>query len=104
MRDRLQKVLSGLRAIEDALAQTHATGSQDTAPSKLDSQFVGLYGRVIAHEGRPTEPERSRLRDIDPLLTAQQSTLDALIRTELPQLNDVLKKHGLSPIQVPVAR
>ena len=64
IRGQLQSLVAQLVAIENGLAQTRATGSQDTAPSRLDSQFIGLYGRVIVHDGRPTEPEQVRFRDV----------------------------------------
>jgi hypothetical protein len=95
----LDPLMDDLGAIEDALAQTRATGSQDTAPSRLDSQFIGLYGRVIAHDGRPTEPEQRRFRDIDPMLSKEEAALDALLRSKLPALNEVLQSRGLSPIR-----
>ena len=89
-----------LATIETGLAQTRATGSQDTAPSRLDSQFIGLYGRVIAHDGRPTEPEQARFRDIDPLLTKLQGAMDVVIRTTLPAVNKLLTSRRVPAIVV----
>jgi hypothetical protein len=103
LRRAMRALDADLTAIQDALAQTRATGVQDTAPSKLDSQFVGLYGRVIAHDGRPTEPEQTRFRDIDPLLTKQEAALDGVIRNSLPPLNELLVARGVPPIRAPKA-
>jgi hypothetical protein len=96
----VQAMVTRASALEDALSQTHATGNQDTAPSRLDSQFVGLYGRVIAHEGRPTDPEYQRLSDIDPLLARQEQALEQLLATELTALNKALAARKISPIKV----
>ena len=94
----VQAMLARVVALEDALAQTHATGNQDTAPSRLDSQFVGLYGRVIAHEGRPTEPEYRRFSDLDPLLVRQEEALEELLVTELTALNKALAARKIGAI------
>jgi photosystem II stability/assembly factor-like uncharacterized protein len=101
LRGQVRKLLDELTAAEDALAQTRATGVQDTAPSRLDTQFIGLYGRVIARDGAPTEPERARLRDLDPLLSKQEAALDAIVRRTVPALNKVVTARGLTPIRVP---
>jgi hypothetical protein len=101
LREQVRKLLDELTMIEDALAQTRATGVQDTAPSKLDTQFIGLYGRVIAHAGRPTEPEHARFRDLDPLLIKQEAALDAVLRTTMPALNKLLTAQRLTPIKAP---
>ena len=98
IRSQLQSLAEQLAAIENGLAQTKATGSQDTAPSRLDSQFIGLYGRVIAHDGRPTEPEQARFRDLDPLLTKLQGALDGVIHTTLPAVNKLLASRRVPPI------
>jgi photosystem II stability/assembly factor-like uncharacterized protein len=98
IRSQLQSLVEQLAAIENGLAQTRATGSQDTAPSRLDSQFIGLYGRVIAHDGRPTEPEQARFRDVDPLLTKLQGALDAVIHTTLPAVNKLLASRRVPAI------
>jgi hypothetical protein len=101
LRGQVRRLLDELTAVEDALAQTKATGVQDTAPSKLDTQFIGLYGRVIAHDGAPTEPERARFRDLDPLLTTQEAALDAIVRRTVPALNKLVTARRLPPIRVP---
>ena len=98
IRSQLQSLAEQLAAIENGLAQTRATGSQDTAPSRLDSQFIGLYGRVIAHDGRPTEPEQARFRDLDPLLTKLQGALDGVIHTTLPAVNKLLASRRVPTI------
>jgi len=99
IRAQVQSLLKELNVLQDALAQTRATGSQDTAPSRLDTQFVGLYGRVIARQGGPTDPERTRFQDIDPLLTKLEATMDGIKQTTLPTLNKLLTSRGLTLIK-----
>jgi photosystem II stability/assembly factor-like uncharacterized protein len=100
LQDEVRMLVRELTTIEESLAQTRATGVQDTAPSKLDTQFIGLYGRVIAHDGAPTAPERTRFRDLDPALSKQEKALDAIVGTTLPRLNTLLASRGLAQIQV----
>jgi hypothetical protein len=56
---------------------------------------------VIAHDGAPTEPERARFRDLDPLLTTQEAALDAIVRRTVPALNKLVTARRLPPIRVP---
>ena len=62
--------------------------------------IAGVYtsGRVIAHDGRPTEPEQTRFRDIDPLLSKVEAAMDGVRRTTLPPLNTLLASRGLATI------
>ena len=102
--DSVGKDLATLEASADALRkQVVATkeGGAITGEERLREHADILYGAIMSWEGRPTAYQLARIDVLAAELAAIARQFDALLKSDLPRLNDTLKSRGLPGIDVP---
>jgi len=94
------ETIETLEAIEGRLRQTALESSQDMLnfPSKLDNQLVYLKGIVEATPGFPTQSSRERFDELRTELDGIEGELDAVLTTEVPELEAMLEASGVPRI------
>jgi len=106
--DSLKEQLSG---VEEELIQTRNESGQDPIrfPSKLDNQYLELYGNVTGTdgyisggpEGRPTEGAYTRFDDLNEEWAELRDRLQAILRESVEAFNRELDRLGVPGIAVP---
>ena len=102
--DSAGKDLATLEASTEALRkQVVATkeGGAITGEERLREHADILYGAIMSWEGRPTAYQLARIDVLAAELAAIGRQFDALLKSDLPRLNDTLKSRGLPGIDVP---
>ena len=90
-----------LAAIEDSLYNPRLRSSQDPLnfPIRLNNKMAALLGVVESAETAPTRQSYTVFADLSRRIDAQLSALDALVRTDLPRLNALLRAQGLPEVR-----
>ncbi len=94
-----------LSAIEGELTQMQGEGGQDALnfPSRLDGQFLTLYGDIVGDEARVSKAAYQRFEDLKPQLATLVSRLTPVFASEVAKFNELARKGGQSVIVAPVA-
>jgi photosystem II stability/assembly factor-like uncharacterized protein len=90
-----------LAAIEDSLYNPRLRSSQDPLnfPIRLNNKMAALLGVVESAEAAPTRQSYTVFADLSRRMDAQLAALDALVRTDLPRLNALLRAAGLPEVR-----
>jgi len=67
----------------------------------LNATVIGLTASVIGYPAAPTQTELQQLAELEAIIDSQVRRVNELIATDLPQLNEALKRNGLTPLAVP---
>ncbi|HTK29638.1 MAG TPA: hypothetical protein VL309_08815 [Vicinamibacterales bacterium] len=96
--DDLDKSLTN---VETEVYQTKLQSSQDPLnfPIKLNNKIAALEGVVESADAPPTEQSYDVFKMLSDRLTMQLSTLDTAIKVKLPQVNKMLERQKLPPIE-----
>jgi hypothetical protein len=98
------KELTGkLDAIEQKLHQPKSQASQDILnfPPQLDDQIANLLGIVGTAAGAPTQSSHERFAELRQQLDRQLGDLDAVLTTDLPAFEKLLREKNAPPVVVP---
>jgi hypothetical protein len=102
--DPLQKELSDLEKRIDAIRkQIVATkeGGAITGEERLREHTDLLYGAIMSWEGHPTEYQLARIDVLRAQFEKISGEFAALLKSDLPRINDELTGRALPPIAVP---
>jgi hypothetical protein len=96
--DDLEKTLS---TVEGEIYQVKNQSGQDPLnyPIKLNNKIAALQGVVESADMPPTQQSEEVFDMLSTRLGAQLEVLDNTIKTKLPQVNQLLKKQKLAPIE-----
>jgi hypothetical protein len=101
--DPLRKSLEHVSQQADALrSKIVATkeGGAITGEERIREFLTGIYGDITNYEGRPTDSHVARADALSRELDDVVKQLDQLTSTELPRVNEGLRKKKLEPIQL----
>ncbi|MEP7383004.1 MAG: hypothetical protein ABI910_15040, partial [Gemmatimonadota bacterium] len=104
--------LSGkLGGVEGALIQTRSESDQDPIrfPGQIDNELTELYTNLTGTdsyiyggpEGRPTRGAMERMNDVLRVWTPLSARLRAILETDVPAFNELLRRLGLGAIVLP---
>ncbi|HEX7049338.1 MAG TPA: hypothetical protein VF188_03915 [Longimicrobiales bacterium] len=90
-----------LSAVEGEIYQVKNRSNQDPLnfPIKLNNKLAALLGVVESGDGHPTEQSYAVFEDLSAQLQVQLDALDAVLASDLPAFNALLREKGLEPIQ-----
>ncbi|MFL5385805.1 MAG: VPS10 domain-containing protein [Longimicrobiaceae bacterium] len=90
-----------LAAIEDSLYNPRLRSGQDPLnyPIRLNNKMAALLGVVESAETAPTRQSYTVFADLSHRIDVQLAALDALVRTDLPRLNALLRAQGLPDVR-----
>jgi photosystem II stability/assembly factor-like uncharacterized protein len=96
--DELEKTLSN---VEGEIYQVKNQSGQDPLnyPIKLNNKIAALQGVIESADMPPTEQSEQVFDMLSTRLGTQLEVLDNTIKTKLPQVNQLLKKQKLAPIE-----
>jgi hypothetical protein len=96
--DDLEKTLS---TVEGEIYQVKNQSGQDPLnyPIKLNNKIAALQGVIESADMPPTEQSEQVFDMLSTRLSTQLEVLDNTIKTKLPQVNQLLKKQKLAPIE-----
>jgi photosystem II stability/assembly factor-like uncharacterized protein len=91
-----------LTAIEEALYQTKAKSSEDVLnyPIRLNDKLSGLYGVAAGGNAPPNKQFREVYATLSAAADVQLDKLNAIIRTDLPALNNLIYEQKVPVISV----
>ncbi len=86
--------------VEGEVYQVKNQSSQDPLnyPIKLNNKIGGLAGVVGSADGKPTAQTYDVFNILSDSLEAALTSLRAIVNEELPKVNDILKRNGLTPV------
>jgi hypothetical protein len=101
LRTALEAARARLSAIEDSLYNPRLRSSQDPLnfPIRLNNKMAALLGVVESAEAAPTRQSYTVFADLSHRIGAQLAALDALVRSDLPRLNALLRARGLAEVR-----
>ena len=73
---------------------------QITGEERLRERVANVYGSIMGYQGRPTDSQVERLDVLEKDVKGYNLQLQEVISTELPAINSMLEKEGLTPISV----
>jgi len=96
--DDLEKSLS---TVEGEIYQVKNQSGQDPLnfPIKLNNKIAALQGVIESADMPPTQQSEEVFDMLSTRLAAQLEILDNTVKTKLPQVNQLLKKQKLAPIE-----
>ena len=91
-----------LTAVEEELYQTKNQSSQDPLnyPIRLNNKLASLGGVVGSADSAPTEQAYAAYEDLTSKINAQLQRLDALLKTELPAFNRLVREADIPAVIV----
>ncbi|HWP37047.1 MAG TPA: glycosyl hydrolase [Gemmatimonadales bacterium] len=95
-----QTVKTKVSGVEEEIYQVRNRSNQDPLnfPIKLNNKLAALMGVVESADAPPTAQSLDVFRHLDTLLQKQSSQLEAIIATDVAQLNELLRNANLPPI------
>ncbi|HET6230521.1 MAG TPA: hypothetical protein VFE05_10675 [Longimicrobiaceae bacterium] len=89
-----------LAAVEEEIYQTRLQSSQDPLnyPIRLNNQIAALQGVVESAQQKPTDVSFTVFQELSTRLAAQRARLDAIVATELPRFNELLRARRLARV------
>jgi len=90
-----------LAAVEDSLYNPRLRSGQDPLnfPIRLNNKMAALLGVVESAEAAPTRQSYEVYADLSRRIDVQLAALDALVRTDLPRLNALLRAASLPEVR-----
>jgi hypothetical protein len=84
-------------AIEEELIQVNSKASEDELnyPTKMNSWLGYLQAAVDSADAQPTEGELGVFADLNQKLDAQLGKWHAVLSTDVPAINEAMKKNGI---------
>src|SRR6266481_799928 len=105
--DSASALKSKLTAVEEELYQTKNQSSQDPLnyPIKLNNKLAAIGGVVASSDSAPTDQSFAVYDEIAGKIDVQLQRLDAIVRTELPAFNKLVRDQDVPAVFVkPKAR
>ncbi len=95
----LKPFLDDLSAVEQELYQVQNQSNQDPLnfPIKLNNRLASLRRSVETGDARPTDGAYKVYEELSAELTVQTSALESILSKDLPEVNTVLTKSGVTP-------
>ena len=89
--------------IEERLIQVQMKSSEGNLryPNQLNEQFDSLSHTIEYAEAAPTSPQLAVYDMLNGKLQGQLKTLRELLSTEMPALNELMRKNGVPALGVP---
>jgi hypothetical protein len=90
-------------AVEDEMIQVNSKASEDELnyPTKMNSWLGYLQGAVDSADTAPTEGELAVFAELDQKLDAQLAKWHGLLSTDVPAINEAMRKNGIVLISAP---
>jgi photosystem II stability/assembly factor-like uncharacterized protein len=90
-----------LAVVEDSLYNPRLQSNQDPLnyPIRLNNKLAALSGVIESAEGEPTEQSVAVFEELSRRLDAQLAALDAIVKTDLPRFNELLRARRLPPVR-----
>ena len=100
--EEVKKIKAKLTAIEEVLIQTKSKSSQDPLnyPVKLDDKIAALATMAAGADARPTDQSRELFKELVDQADAEIASLKAIMESDVPNLNTLLKDAGIPHIIV----
>jgi photosystem II stability/assembly factor-like uncharacterized protein len=91
-----------LTAVEGEIYQYRNRSSQDPLnyPIRLNNKLAALQGIVESGDAKPTDQAYAVFKDLSARLDRQLARLDAIVKTDLPDLNAILRERNQEMIMV----
>jgi len=91
-----------LTAVEGEIYQYRNRSSQDPLnyPIRLNNKLAALQGIVESGDAKPTDQAYAVFKDLSARLDRQLARLDAIVKTDLPDLNAILRERNQEVIMV----
>ncbi len=99
----LQGVTEALSAVEEELYQVKLQVRQDPSNYgfKLNNKIAALLGQVESSDSRPTDQLYDTFTELSGQLDTQLRELERLLSRDVTEVNRLLQRRGLQPIQSP---
>jgi photosystem II stability/assembly factor-like uncharacterized protein len=96
-----QSLTDKLTSIEGEIYQYRNRSSQDPLnyPIRLNNKLAALQGIVESGDARPTDQSQAVFKELSGRLDKELSRLEAVIKSDLPALNSLLRDQNLEPIR-----
>ena len=97
----LDQLREHLTAVETSLYQVNNQSSEDPLnfPIKLNNRVAAIQGVVESANSAPTEQSSEVFQMLAGQVDRELATLDSAVKTELPRVNEMLKRQKLAPIK-----
>ena len=97
-----EAVSERLTAVEGEIYQYRNRSSQDPLnyPIRLNNKLAALQGIVESGDAKPTDQAYAVFKDLSARLDRQLARLDAIVKTDLPDLNAILRERNQEMIMV----
>ena len=91
-----------LSAVEEEIYQVRNRSNQDPLnfPIKLNNKLAALERVVESGDGRPNLSSYTVFKELSDRVAAQKAKLDAVLKTDLPALNQLLADRKLKALEV----
>jgi len=100
--EEFKKVGAKLTAVEEVLIQSKSKSSQDPLnfPVKLNDKIAALGATASGADARPTDQSRALFKELADKADAELGALKAILESDIPHLNTLLKNAGIPHIIV----
>src|SRR5437016_12888363 len=91
-----------LSAIEEEIYQVQNRSGQDPLnfPIKLNNKLSALERVIETGDGKPIAGAYTVFKELSGQLAAQKSKFDAVLKTDLPAINQQLASASLKPLEI----
>ena len=88
--------------VEEKLIQVKMKSTEDTLryPNMLNEQYASFNDLIQSFDQTPTAPQLLVFDDLHSRLTAQLAQWQQIQSTEVPALNDLMRKSGVPTLSV----
>jgi hypothetical protein len=106
VKDAAEALKKKLAAVEEALYQTKNQSNQDPLnyPIRLNNKLAALGNVVGQGDGAPSSQARAVYDDLAGRIDAELATLEAVLATDLPAFNALVKDEGVPAVSLPAPR
>lgn len=87
-----------LETMHKAMVATKTGGI--TGEEQLRERISNVYGSIVNYQGRPTDTQLKALSTLQNEMDRLETSLNELIQSQLPALNQALEDNGREPLQV----
>ena len=97
LRTLAEAVSEKLTAVEGEIYQFRNRSNQDPLnyPIRLNNKLAALQGSVESGDAKPTDQSYAVFKDLSARLDRQLARFDAIVKTDLPELNGILRDRNL---------
>jgi hypothetical protein len=99
----IETLLAKMAPVEGRLVQVKMTASEDNLryPNMLNEQYDTFWQTIDSGDFSPTAPQRDVYQYLHSELSAALLKWNAILLTDLPAMDALLRRHGVPTVSVP---